>query len=460
MFLSQFQEEEKEPVIRDFKIYVDGNLPSSVQYGEIVTDNVILLYNEETEGFWLLSVPDYKNGLYEKAEKMFHPVSFWNHIRETYRSEQTGLVYRRMGARAYVYNMDTFRKTHPYTAAEIILWDSEQMDHLLMKYDRDVVDVAFAIQYLKYPQIEKLYKAGFEDIILNWVLRDKYQLKDCRMFEKCFPDGKTIKQITGMTKGQWSQLLSFKLDLDHWEWLRKIFTTYKIDDVNVIPLARMFIRGENRFRLSFEKILKCTRDGSPAYEADQLVRDLINDHGNTGLSPHEACIYLADYIRLCRLNGMEPDYRSEHLREEHDLMTVVREEKRQQKNDEETQKIYDRRYEQLEKYLFETDELAVILPAKFSDIIFEGRNNHNCVGSLYVSRYENGTSNIFFIREKKNMMKSYITVELNKSCEKTIQAFYSYNRRITDQRDLKFIKDWLANNRRVNKGSRQTVLNE
>ena len=157
---------------------------------------------------------------------------------------------------------------------------------------------------------------------------------------------------------------------------------------------------------------------------------------------------------------MEPDYRSEHLREEHDLMTVVREEKRQQKNDEETQKIYDRRYEQLEKYLFETDELAVILPAKFSDIIFEGRNNHNCVGSLYVSRYENGTSNIFFIREKKNMMKSYITVELNKSCEKTIQAFYSYNRRITDQRDLKVIKDWLANNRRVNKGSRQTVLNE
>ncbi len=451
MFLSQLNDEKQSCVIHDFEALPDRNLDEKVVYGELVTDNIILLFNKETDAFWEISVPAWKKGLYHQAERIDDICTFWNLIRGVYRSEQKGLVYRRMGARAYVYHMDVFNKCHPYTANEIILWDSEQMDHLLMKYDRDVVNTAFAIHYLQYPQIEKLYKAGFEHIILNWVLNDRYTAKDAALFEKCFKDAKTINQITSLTKGQWSQLISFRLNLKEWSWLKGVLSTYKIDDVNVAPLVRMMIRGEESFCKSFMKIVKCTSNGKPAYDADQLIRDLINDHGNTEMPSHRACIYLADYIRLCERNRMEPVYRSEHLIEEHDMMVIVAQEKRQQKNDEETQKIYDRRYQELSKYLYESSELAVILPMRFSDLIYEGRNNHNCVGSLYVSRYQDGTSNIFFIREKKHPLQSYITVELNASCEKTIQAFYSYNRRITDKRDLQFIDDWLAYNKRINR---------
>ena len=454
MFSEYEKTDRMQSVIRDFSELCDDNLPEKVTYGNTVSENLILLYSRETDAFWVLTVSKFHKGEIDHAERMDNIIFFWDLIRRTYRSDYKGLVYRRTGGRAYVYGMDRFKEKHPYTASEIILWDSEQMDHLLMKYDREVIEVSFAILSLQYPQIEKLYKAGFEKIIHKFVLQDRYDTKKLHCFEDCFGNGKTMKQITSLSKGQWSQLIGFSLNLEEYRWLKRILSSHRIDDVNVAPLVRMFIRGEDRFRKSFEKIVNCTQNGQPAYEADQLIRDLINDHGHTGLSAHEACVYLADYIRLCEKNHMEPVYRSEHLRNEHDMMVIVNEEHKQKKNDEETQMIYDDRYEQLKKYLYESDDLIVLLPKKFSDLILEGRNNHNCVGSLYVSRYENGTSNIFFIRRKETRYQSYITVELNQKCTKTIQAFYSCNRRITDVNDLKFIEDWLAHNKEANRSQK------
>lgn len=454
MFLAHEKTDRKQSVLRDFTELCDDRLPEKVTYGNTVSDNLILLYNRETDAFWALSVSEFRKKEIEQAERMDNIIIFWDLIRRTYRSDYKGLVYKRTGGRAYVYGTDCFKEKHPYTASEIILWDSEQMDHLLMKYDRDVIEAAFDILSLQYPQIEKLYKAGFEKIIHQFVLKDRYEPKELLCFEDCFANGKTMKQITSLSKGQWSQLTAFSLNLEEYRWLKQILSTYRIDDVNVAPLVRMLIRGEDRFRKSFEKIVKCTQNGQPACEADQLIRDLINDHGHTGLSAHQACVYLADYIRLCERNHMEPVYRSENLRNEHDMMVIVNEEHKQKKNDEETQMIYDERYEQLKKYLYDSDDLIVLLPKKFSDLILEGRNNHNCVGSLYVSRYENGTSNIFFIRRKEALYQSYITVELNQKCTKTIQAFYSYNRKITEAADLKFIEDWLAHNKEANRSQK------
>ena len=451
MFLSQLQFELNDFVIRDFKEIGQIDSPVYAEHGGEKSEYLVVLYNEETDSFWTLGMGSFQKGKFEKAKKIDQIGAYWDLIRSTYRSEQKSLVYRRIGAKAYVFNLDRFHAKHPYTASKIILWDSEQMDHLLMKYDRDVVETSFAIHSLNYPQIEKLYKAGFESIILNWVLRDNYPPSLVAQFEKCFRNAGNVKQITSLTKGQWSQLLNFKLDLSEWLWIMQILTGCHVTDANVTPLVKMMIRGGERFRKSFEKITQCTADGQTAYDADQLIRDLRNDHGKTGMDPQQACIYLWDYIRLCQRNKVEPDYRTENLRDEHDMMEIMQREKKEAGNDEKTMKVYADRYDQLAVYLFESEELTVVLPQKRSDLIYEGRNNHNCVGSLYVSRYEKGTSQIFFIRRKSQPEESYITVELNKACDQTIQAFYSYNRKITEKRDLEFIAAWLKNNRRVNR---------
>ena len=44
-----------------------------------------------------------------------------------------------------------------------------------------------------------------------------------------------------------------------------------------------------------------------------------------------------------------------------------------------------------------------------SDLIDEGTQQHNCVGSYYNQSIANGEDFIFFIRKKDNLEKSYIT---------------------------------------------------
>ncbi|MBQ7994075.1 MAG: PcfJ domain-containing protein [Solobacterium sp.] len=456
MFLEDLKEE-REAVIRDFMAAEVPGMPAYVTYNEMKSEHLVIVFNEETDCFWALGMADYQKRAFEHAEKMNHPGVYWDRIRETYRSEQKQLVYRRNGARAYVYGLETFRHKHPYTASQIILWDSAGLERLLIKYDRDVIEVSFAILYMRDPQIEKLYKAGFEKLILDWVLRDRYTDGDLELFEACFSDEKTLNKITSLTKGQWQALLSFKIDLAEWLWMKETLNLHSVSDANVKTLTRLVIRGGDRFRDSFRHVLDCNKDGKPAYEADVLIHDLLNDHGHTGLKPQEACVYLWDYIRMCQRNQIEPDYRTEDLRREHDLAQTADRERRRKRSNPHLQEVYDRRHSELSRYLYESDELIVILPEKWSDLINEGRNNHNCVGTLYVDRYEDGTSNIFFIRRKEQIERSYITVELNASCEKTVQAFYSHNRRITDKRDLAFIKAWLKENRRRNAAVKRAV---
>jgi hypothetical protein len=456
MFLQDLNEE-RDAVIRDFAAAGVPGIPAYVTYNEMKSEHLIIVFNDETDCFWALGMADYQKKAFGRAEKMNHPGAYWDRIRETYRSEQKQLVYRKTGARAYVYGLDLFRQKHPYTASNIILWDSAGLDRLLMKYDRDVIEVSFAILYMRNPQIEKLYKAGFETLILDWVLRDRYTDEDLELFEDCFRNEKTLNKITSLTKGQWQALLSFRIDLEEWLWMKNVLNTWPLADANVKPLVRLVIRVGERFRTSFRRILSCGNDEKPAYDADALIHDLLNDHGHTGMKPQEACIYLWDYIRMCQRNQIEPDYRTEDLRREHDMAETADRERRRKRSNPHLQEVYDRRHSELKKYLYESEELTVILPEKWSDLINEGRSNHNCVGTLYVDRYENGTSNIFFIRRKEQPERSYITVELNADCEKTVQAFYSHNRRITDKRDLDFIKAWLKENRKRNSEAKRPV---
>ena len=114
MFLSQLNDENQSDVIRDFMKLTAQNLPEKPVYAD--TENIILLYNQKTDTFWELSVSSMKKGLYAHAEKMDNICTFWELIRKVYGSEQKGLVYRRNGAKAFVYNMETFHECHPYTA--------------------------------------------------------------------------------------------------------------------------------------------------------------------------------------------------------------------------------------------------------------------------------------------------------------------------------------------------------
>ena len=60
---------------------------------------------------------------------------------------------------------------------------------------------------------------------------------------------------------------------------------------------------------------------------------------------------------------------------------------------------------------YETEEHVMIAPRRLSQIFHEAIDQHNCLIN-YVEMLKKGETSIIFIREKKNIKKSYITIEI------------------------------------------------
>ena len=89
------------------------------------------------------------------------------------------------------------------------------------------------------------------------------------------------------------------------------------------------------------------------------------------------------------------------------------------------------------------DDKYIIRPANsITDMIMEGRNQNNCVRT-YANRYSNNKTEIYFLREKANLDKSLVTIEVCKG--KIQQARCKNNKLVTDKEILKVLKKWERN---------------
>lgn len=70
------------------------------------------------------------------------------------------------------------------------------------------------------------------------------------------------------------------------------------------------------------------------------------------------------------------------------------------------------RSENLKRFIFETEELCMIIPSCGEEIVYEGKALKHCVGG-YVQRHADGKTNIFFIRRKSEPLKPYFTIEVS-----------------------------------------------
>lgn len=98
----------------------------------------------------------------------------------------------------------------------------------------------------------------------------------------------------------------------------------------------------------------------------------------------------------------------------------------------EHEKEIDDRFELLapvwkKEYTYEGEEYVVIAPTTIKDIIFEAQHQHNCLIS-YIPQIVNGRTSIIFMREKSQMGKSFITVEVRHG--RIMQALGNCNRTI------------------------------
>lgn len=70
------------------------------------------------------------------------------------------------------------------------------------------------------------------------------------------------------------------------------------------------------------------------------------------------------------------------------------------------EKIFD-----LEK--LDLGDLQIVVPHTLEDFIYEGNQQHNCVGNYYHNSIARGENLIYFVRKKNNPSKSYITCRYN-----------------------------------------------
>ena len=85
----------------------------------------------------------------------------------------------------------------------------------------------------------------------------------------------------------------------------------------------------------------------------------------------------------------------------------------------------------------EIDDYIIKVPHSTADLVDEGRQQNNCVGSFYNERIMRGRDLIYFIREKNNPKKSFVTCRYNIESKETVEHKYKNNKNEEALRDVR-----------------------
>lgn len=87
------------------------------------------------------------------------------------------------------------------------------------------------------------------------------------------------------------------------------------------------------------------------------------------------------------------------------------------------------------------EKYCVVIPKSVEDLIKEGEQQHNCVGSYYNDEIADGEQYIYFIREKSNPTKSFITCRFSSCDDETMEYRTRFNHSVNDLSDSRHIMD-------------------
>lgn len=151
------------------------------------------------------------------------------------------------------------------------------------------------------------------------------------------------------------------------------------------------------------------------YKISDLLNYLLKQrmywsyHKNFGF-PYEEAKTLIDYINICEKYGLSCEKYPQNLTKNHDIVV---------KNidvldsDTEKQEAFENAVKDYYSSDIEVGDYVFTAPKTIKDLVFEGDSLHHCIGN-YSDSIISGVSRIYFMREKKDPKKSFVTIELNK----------------------------------------------
>lgn len=180
------------------------------------------------------------------------------------------------------------------------------------------------------------------------------------------------------------------------------------------------------------------------YGLEKLTKYIIKQSRKSGNNANFLITELTDYLNMCDLMEVNPDYYPKDLIEIHDKMAAAFKAKENEFKDKQLKEIAD---ECASNAIPEDisaigvpkgfEEYTIVFPSSIKAFIDEGNQQHNCVGGYY-ARVIDGRSVVFFIRSKETPCKSFVTAECRGSG--LTQCYYSNNRRVTDEKIISVAK--------------------
>lgn len=315
-----------------------------------------------------------------------------------------------------------------------------------MDRERTVMLGRFFYRLIKdYSYIETLYKTGMSE----------YDIKDA-----IIDDSKANKpnEILGLNKTEWKTYSRYKdrislrllqvasrnisPSFDHnkksRELLNYLSLIEKLDDKYGLEKMKTFLRREVDYIYrghSYASIINLSdRYGLNTKRAIEYAYYETNvSQGMEGI--YDVLSYWSDYLRMSKDMGLtNVDKYPRYLKTMHDVVSM-----NYRLNISEIQrKQFEQAYNVNKKYHTEDREHILFAPETPEDLVREGNQMGHCVGS-YVKNVCRQTSAILFLRKKKQIDKSYITIEIKDG--NIVQAKCKMNA-LPDEEQRKVIEDF------------------
>lgn len=307
-----------------------------------------------------------------------------------------------------------------------------------------------AVDWPRYPAVEKLYKAGYVRLVeeRGWGFGKKHRYAvnwradsiegavrfPRRLLKLLAPEDwtaervQTVRSLWARVADGWFRETEIKAFLDSGMDPNMVGPALGFAPVERIAawLDRQRVLAKERFDREEQERREAAKKGAAYYSrsfrdnTEEIFRDYLLDCVSLGLDLNDRAVLLPK------------DLNAAHRRTIAQVNHGANEAKRTE---------FHKRAEKLERWRYEAGGLLIRPAADADELIAEGASLHHCVGG-YADRMADGETAIFFIRRADEPDEPYYTLELrNQSvvqCRTLYNAGYEGNQAVYD-----FVNAWL-----------------
>ena len=303
----------------------------------------------------------------------------------------------------------------------------------IVKTGQSIAPEIYLLAVKEKPVIEKVAKAGMERLALD-LMRSTWEIR--------LGEAGRLHQCLCINRIQLKRLRANNGGTEFLKWLQyENLWQKKIDD----EVITWFIQN----KIGIPQMAFINDRMSPRQVMNYLIRQ---QKKMAGESCSKVLSVWKDYLDMAKKCGTDTNdpiiYRAADLRKRHDEMVRQMEE---QKNESRVRGILEQ-YPDLnhvlaslkEKYSYQNETYAVVVPENVQDLLHEGDTLHHCVNKTdnYFERISKGETYILFLRKTDELSVPYYTLEVEPGG--TIrQKRTKYNRQNEDIKEAtEFLKTW------------------